>query len=344
MTTAEAFFEIRSQLIQCLTLKILNVMIELVKYFRILFLSPKISRERLRDFCRDHLQRLTANNPGGVFTPIITALTTAYNAYNADLTAYLTKTAQKEGRTLDADNKRNALLKNISDNEKLVAFTYKDNMPVYEEFYPLGITEYTRSSVSELATLGERYLNILTVHAADFSAPFITAYTNLYNAYVAALNENSSVRSGVDTERSDLASSKEALALQMTKNLLTIALQYAGNESKADVYFDQSILNVAFRESEKKVTGEIDPGLTQNLFDNITKGELQLRMKNNGEGVLYIAFKADEETPATETDTAIGPGQEVTLNAAELGFTTVNKYLNITNLGTLIGSYEVEKV
>lgn len=215
---------------------------------------------------------------------------------------------------------------------------------MYEEFYPLGITEYLRSSVSELATLGERYLNILTVHAADFSAPFITAYTDLYNAYVAALDENSSVRSGVDTERSDLSTSRDALALQMTKNLLTIALQYAGNESKADIYFDQSILNVAFRESEKKVTGEIDPGLTQNVFDNITKGELQLRMKNDGEGVLNIAFKADEATPATETDAAIAPGQEVTLSAAELGFTTVNKYLNITNLGTLIGSYTVEKV
>lgn len=116
MTSGGAFFEIRFQLTQCFTLQKLNAMIELVKYFRILFLSPKISRERLRDFCRDHLQRLTANNPGGIFTPIITALTTAYNAYNSDLTAYVTKVAQKEGRTLDADAKRTALLKNISDN------------------------------------------------------------------------------------------------------------------------------------------------------------------------------------------------------------------------------------
>lgn len=344
MTTEGVFFEIRFQLIKCSTLKNLNAMIELVKYFRILFMSPKISRERLRDFCRDHLQRLTANNPGGVFTPIITALTTAYNAYNSDLTAYVTKVAQKEGRTLDADAKRTALLKNISDNEKLVAYTYKDNLPVYEEFYPLGITEYNLATQSELSTLGERYLNILTVHAADFSAPFITAYTDAYNDYVAALDENSTVRSGVDTERSDLSTSRDALALQMTKNLLTIALQYAGNESKADIYFDQSILNVAFRESEKKVTGEIDPGLTQNVFDNITKGELQLRMKNDGEGPLHLAFRPDDEAPVADTDFLLGPGQEVTLNASELGYTSVNKYLNITNPGPLVGSYTVEKV
>jgi hypothetical protein len=32
-------------------------MIELAKYFRILFMSSKLSRERLKAFCEDHIQR-----------------------------------------------------------------------------------------------------------------------------------------------------------------------------------------------------------------------------------------------------------------------------------------------
>ena len=56
-------------------------MIELAKYFRILFLSGKISRERFKAFCEDHIARLNGNNPGGIFTAELTAVTALYNAY-----------------------------------------------------------------------------------------------------------------------------------------------------------------------------------------------------------------------------------------------------------------------
>ncbi len=62
-------------------------MIELIKYFSILFMSPKISRERLKDFTESHIARLTANNPAGVFTTILTNITTAYNSYFGDLSS-----------------------------------------------------------------------------------------------------------------------------------------------------------------------------------------------------------------------------------------------------------------
>ena len=49
-------------------------MLEIVKFFRILFLSQKISRQRLEDFASDHILKLTANNPGGIFTGLLTAV------------------------------------------------------------------------------------------------------------------------------------------------------------------------------------------------------------------------------------------------------------------------------
>jgi hypothetical protein len=39
----------------------------------------------------------------------------------------------------------------------------------------------------------------------------------------------------------------------------------------------------------------------------------------------------------------INPGQEVSFNAAELGWTLVIKFLNVTNNGALEGIYVAEK-
>ena len=319
-------------------------MIELIKYFRTLFLSPKLSRERLKAFCEDHIQRLTANNPGGIFTTILTNITAAYNAFFGDLSSYSLNLAVKEGKTIALKESRDGLEKNISENEKLVAYTYRNDLATYEEFYPLGVSEYYNADYPTLATITERYKNVLTLHIADFPPAFATDFNAAASAFVLNLQDSQTAKANVSAEISDMATTKPALAKQLTTNLLTIALQYVGNESKADVYFDQAILDAAFRESEKKVSADINPAETQNVFDNITKGDLNLRIKNNGEGALNIGFKTAVDTAVPDTEHTITPGQEVTFQAAELGWTTAVKFLNMTNNGSLAGSYEVEKV
>src|SRR4051812_39971424 len=112
-------------------------MIELLKYFRILFMSTRISRERLKAFCEDHIMRLTANNPGGIFTTVLTNVTNAYNAYYGDLSSELVNVAVKEGKTVAMNDSRSALEVVIRENENLVKYTYRTNPSSYEEFYPL---------------------------------------------------------------------------------------------------------------------------------------------------------------------------------------------------------------
>jgi hypothetical protein len=319
-------------------------MIELVKYFRILFLSKNLSRERLKDFCEDHIARLNANNPGGIFTPILTAITTAYNNYFGDLSSEALNQAVQEGKTIAMNNSRAALEKNISDNEKLIAYTYRNNPEIYEEFFPMGMKEYYDADLTTLETISLRFYNVFLSHAFDFPPAVIGENQMLQNTFVANRAEQMAAMSNVDAERSDLATTRPVLCQQLTVNLLTIALQYVGDESKADVYFDQTILNAAFKESERKVADDIDPGETQNVFDNITQPTVDLKGKNNGSQILYIGFKASPDEPATAEDAQMQPGEELTATAAEAGWTSTKKYLNITNPGTVAASYVVEKV
>ena len=318
-------------------------MIELIKYFRILFLSRNISRERLKAFTEAHILSLAAHNPGGIFTTILNDVTTAYNNYYGDFSSEAVNLAVQESRTIAMNESRMALEKNLSDNEKLVAYTYRDDRPKYELFYPQGLTEYQNADLSTLATISDRYRTVLNDNAADFTPAFVTAYNNAQSAFVNDREDQQTAMSNVAGERSDLTSTRPQLAQQLTINLLTISLKYLGDESKCAVYFDQSILNAAFKESERKMSGEIDPGQTQSTFDNVTKAELMITAKNEGEEVLYYGFKDTDTEPATITDRQLNPGQTIAVTAAELGWTSTRKYLNFTNLGSVAGSYTVNK-
>jgi hypothetical protein len=132
----------------------------------------------------------------------------------------------------------------------------------------------------------------------------------------------------------------------MTTNLLTIALQYVGDESKADVYFDQSILSAAFSESNSSVEGDLDPAETENIFDNTEKPETTFKLEVTGAGNAFFGFATDPATPITA-----GTGKEITgdgdaeyFTAAELGFTSEKKNLNVTDANGVMVSYSAEKV
>lgn len=319
-------------------------MIELIKYFRILFLSERLSRERLKDFTEDHIQRLNASNPGGIFTAILTAVTTAYNNYFGDLSSESLNIAVQKGKTQAMNESRTALLKNLSDNEKLIAFTYRSNQPVYLEFYPQGLSEYYDADLPTLETISERYKTVLGNHAADFAPAFVTEYNTLQGTYVSNRSAQQAAMGSVSGERSDLSGTKNALALQLTTNLLTIALQYVGNESKCEVYFNQAILNAAFAESERKVAGNIDGNETLNVFDNVTKPEVEILVKNTGSVPLNIFFMPDATTPAPNSENVIPAGDSRGARASDFGWSSTNKYLNITNYSPDTGSFVVEKV
>src|SRR5437763_12329077 len=109
-------------------------MIQLLKYFRILFLSVRINRDTLRQFTEAHIQALTNNNPGGIFTAILTAVTNAYTAYFGDLASRSVTEGVKQGKTQARNESREKLQKNISDNEALIKYTYRNTPSVYQEF------------------------------------------------------------------------------------------------------------------------------------------------------------------------------------------------------------------
>lgn len=319
-------------------------MTKFFKYFRVLFLSPQLSYSALQDFTEDHIQRLIANNPGGIFTTILTAVTAAYNAYFGDLASKQLNEAVQENKTAALNESRVNLLKLLSDNEKLVKYTYRNDLPVYQDFYPQGMTAYNRATIAELEILGTSYKDALTNHAADFTPAFITEYNTTFQIFKDNRAAQQLAKGAVSGERSDLGNTKAALAEQLTRNLLTIAAQYVGDATKADMYFNQQIIDEAFKKSERKVTNNLDPGETAMVFDNVSAPTTTLRVTNNSEDNFYAGFTDAPDKPVNQPENQVPAGHTFTKQAAEMGWTSVKKYLVVTNDSGIVVSYVVEKL
>lgn len=320
-------------------------MIDLTKFFSLVFHSPRISRECLKDFVEDHIQRLTAHNPGGIFNAQLAAVQVAYASYFGHLSGGALHLAQQEGRTLALAEGRAKVEQLLNDNEKLIAYTYREAAAVYEEFYPLGLSEYYRAGIDAFLLLGQRFQSVLNAHASDFDPAVLTEYTTALAQLQTTRTEQLSEKGKVAGERSLLRTERKALEAQLTKNLLFIAYHFSGDVGKASVYFNQPILDSAFRIKKRKLQGDIDPGATLTLFDNIAKASVKLLLRNTGTRPLVLGFAPRLDAgPPTVRVVKLLPNQTIVQTAGELGWSSTHPVLRLANLGPLEGSYFVQKI
>jgi len=142
-------------------------MINIETFFRNHLDTPKISDFNMRKFAEINLQRMMANNPGGIYTQLVTDTTTAYNDYYGAISDDDTKTAIKDGATVGMNDAMGAFKDSASQKEGIVRGTYGKDSPTYQEFYPHGITEYSDASLENVGVLMDRMVNAATTHQAD---------------------------------------------------------------------------------------------------------------------------------------------------------------------------------
>lgn len=217
-------------------------MIKLVKLTNDLFDDPALSDVKLKPFAEDHLVRLGNNNPGGIYSTLISAATTAYTDYFGSLTSQATKEAISEGLTIATTNARNVVLEKLSSQQGLVAYKFGKDSPTYQEFFPQRLEAFHRAKLDELPVLLTAYTEAATTHlTADFPAE-VTAITGLITAYQSARNAQRNAFSETDIIRTGRRANRKVLTRQLTVNMLTLAIDFLENPDGFDDYYDTQYL------------------------------------------------------------------------------------------------------
>jgi len=307
-------------------------------FFRIVFKRARISYENLRKFTEIAIQRIAMNNPGGIYTPILTALTNAYTDYFGDLTDEETKKAIKEGSTITMNNALAEFILWVRTKEGIIKGTFGIGSAIYEEFYPHGLTEYTKMTLANAVVIMKRYVDISTLHLAELPAAFVTDITALRDAFVAARELQNQLIGQVETERVEKYGTRGGVEIELMKCILFIAFNNVGNTDVVDVYFDQSFLKPSKPKVFENILGK---GKTFNLWEHEFDPEDEVKAENTGDTPWLLYLAPTKDTTST-TGITVAPGETITVTAEQLGDVNANTFLNITNLDAdHDGSYKV---
>ncbi len=295
-----------------------------------LFDDKELSDADLRSFAEDHLVRLSQpeNNPGGIYSVLITDTTTKYTAYYGKITSEAAKKAIAEGTTATRNQERKVTEEKISQLQGLVKYKFGETSGIYQEFYPLGMDEYYQAREGEIGTKFDRFVIAAGIHlAAEYPAEvsaitsMVTGFHNAYTARETAMAQVDAVGTGKHADR-------KALTIQLTFNFLTIATNNIGNPDRFDDYYNPEYLPIS--DSLRTFSGIINfNSIITAVEAGIITGSSDLLIENKGTVDLVFSLNDVPGVIHPASEMTIVPGQRHRFTETLPVFTQY--YLNIQN-------------
>jgi hypothetical protein len=207
-----------------------------------LFDDNDLSDPMLRAFSDDHMLRLQNNNPGNIYDPLIADTTAAYTSYYGSMVSEETKESVTEGLTIAMNNARDAVLKDIANLQDLVIYKFGQDSSEYQEFFPLGMDEYYQARLDDLTTILDRFETAANLHLNVDHAGEVAEVSGLIADYKTARQNQKDAFSETDTLRTERRENRKVLTMQLTKNFLTLALDFLEDPDRYDDYYDPQYL------------------------------------------------------------------------------------------------------
>jgi hypothetical protein len=326
-------------------------MIDFVNFFKNHLDTDRVSDDNLGKFGFVNLYRMTGNNPNGIYTPLITATTTAVNNFKGSVQAEDQSATLKEGATVNVDKYQQEFIDLVSLKEGIISGTWGKDSQNYQHFFPRGLDEYHQAGRGTIETLMARFNKAGEDHAGELPAGFIVPFKQITSNYIAARTLQVTLMGTTDGHKLSVASFREALEIQLMTNVLTIALNNIGNPDVLNVYFDQSIIRKPSKKKEEgeeageePLRGDVPAATSVTILHGGFDVNNELSLRNPGKTLLryYTANMPDDVVPSNTTD--LQPGEEVETWVSELG-AEGNLFLMVFNPDTSVaGSYEVRRV
>ena len=206
------------------------------RFFEVAFAS--LSTRSLLDFTHDHIHRLASHNDKGQHDELLSDTASRYEALGGKDASEQTKLAVQKARTSRKTAQREIIHEELSRIEGGLHSEFHRSSPEYLEFFPQGLSELRRSPEAGLLSLLDRLVTAGQTHAPDKVATFTTLRDDWKKVYDAA-SEGRAAKRGTGGSR---LTAKEALQIQLTRNLHLLGLHYLGQPDMAAALFDTSRL------------------------------------------------------------------------------------------------------
>ena len=173
---------------------------------------------------------------------MITATTTAYTNYFGSMTDEDTKFALQQGLTIAVENAVDNFKKAVSQKEGLVRGNFGKSSKEYQEFFPLGLTEYNKAILANIEMLMTRFVNAANAHVAELGIPFVTEFQGYLSAFQSARASQLLKLGEVADSKTATSFKRDTVENELMKNVHLIAAMYVGDINTCMDFFDQSFV------------------------------------------------------------------------------------------------------
>ncbi|MGE0636682.1 MAG: hypothetical protein AB7G44_11305 [Bacteroidia bacterium] len=316
-------------------------MINIVRLCFDLFDDEKLSNANLRGFTEDFLIRVSGNNPGGIYTALITDTTNKYTNFFGKISSELVKEAISQGLTIATTNAKVAVIGELSKLQNLVKYRFGETSSIYQEFYPYGMEEYHQSKIDDLGPILDRFVTAANTHlSAAEAAPagtLTTAFKTARTAQVTVFAEVDVLETGKHADRKELTK-------QLTFDFLTIASNNIDDADAFDDYYNPRFLPLSDTSNFTLREGDTTPGQLYVIDTNgLTIGDgTYLLLENNTGTTMRYFFTSSPGNGPTGNYADIAPNSTVEHKAGELNFSAANPVFSVQNVGGVAGKYRVK--
>lgn len=219
-----------------------STMIDISRLFEIHYDDPAHSLAELTAFGTAVLQRLIANNPGDIFNPSITGVTTALFALGNCAGDDLTKLGIRKAAVLAKDTFRENLPKKLERIEAKIKAAYENFDGEVMACFPGGRSAFDRETDDKLH---EKFTPLIANLATRIPVMGPTAHADaggLLSTWLALHAASETAYGNKTATQEEKAEARHNLCVQLILATLTVAKEFIGQKDKAAVYFPQHLL------------------------------------------------------------------------------------------------------
>jgi hypothetical protein len=217
-------------------------MMNMETFFKNHFNTKEISDENLRKFAEIHLQRMSAKKGGGAFTAMITDTTTAYTNYFGSINDEDTKFAVQQGLTITMNNAVENFKKAVSQKEGIVRGNFGKDSREYQEFFPNGVTEYSKATLQNVEMLMQRFADAATRYTVQLGGALVTEFQGYLAAFQTARASQLLKIGEVVDSKTDTSFKRDDVENELMKNVHLVGAMFVGDINTCMDFFDQSFV------------------------------------------------------------------------------------------------------
>jgi len=122
----------------------------------------------------------------------------------------------------------------------------------YQEFFPLGVTEYSKATLQNIQMLMERFVAAANRYTVQLGGALATEFQGYLTAFTTARTSQLLKLGEVADSKTDASFKRDTVENELMKNVHLIGAMFVGDINTCMDFFDQSFVRDSSNEDEEE--------------------------------------------------------------------------------------------